>query len=97
MNSKKKSKQEKRREAEVFDALCEIMEVTISTFNKYKVTPLETFRILNSMYSRFGDVVIEHRKEGITVVDVKLFLLKQVNLLMSCIIEELPIKTDENE
>lgn len=97
MNSKKKNKQEKKREEEVFDALCEIMEVTLSTFDKYKVTPLESFKILNSIYSQVGDTVIENRKEGITVHDVKLFLLKQISMLMNCIIEELPIKTDENE
>ena len=97
MNSKKKSKQEKKREEEVFDALCKIMEVTLSTFNEYKITPIETFRILNSMYTRVCDMVIEHRKEGITEEYIKLWIANQVNNLMDCILNQLPIKENEDE
>lgn len=97
MNSKKKNKQEDKRQDELFDALWEIMEVVTKTLDKYHVTPKESFVILNSLYTRICDTIVEQRGEGLTEEFTKLWIANQVNKLMDCILNELPIKENEDE
>ena len=97
MNSKKKSKQEKLRQDEIFDALCEITKMVQETLDKYKITPKESFIILNSLYTRICDVLVEKRPAGITEEYIKLWIANKVNQLMDCILNELPIKENEDE
>ena len=97
MNSKKKSKQNERREVEVLYALDEIMDVVTNTFNKYKVTPKEALTLLNTLYADICDNVIESRGEGLSEQDIKTWLVTQVDNLKVVIKNELPIKENKDE
>ena len=96
MKSKKNKNQEKRYD-EVFDVTCKIMEVLINEFNEHKINPVEAFRVMNSIYTRVCDTLIEQRKEKISVEEVKHWILDQVEMLLDCIDKELPLNIEENE
>lgn len=97
MKSKKNKNQKEKRYDEVFDVTCKIMEVLLNEFNAHKINPVESFRVLNSIYTRVCDTLIEQRKDGISVEEVKHWILDQVDMLMGCIVETLPLNMKENE
>lgn len=97
MNSKKKNKENERREVEVLYALDEIMDVVTNTFNKYKVTPKEALKLLNTLYATICDNVIESRGEGLSEQDIKTWLVTKVDKLKGVIENGLPIKKNEDE
>ena len=93
----KKNKNQKKRYDEVFDVTCKIMEVLINEFNEHKINPVEAFRVMNSIYTRVCDTLIEQRKEKVSVEEVKHWILGEVEKLMDCIVETLPLNMKENE
>lgn len=97
MKSKKKNKQMDKRQDELFDALCEIVEMITITLNEHKTTIKETFIILNSLYARLCEMVFENRPEVVTEEVIKKWIVSQVDVLKDNIINKLPIKENEDE
>lgn len=93
---KKTKAEEEQRASELFKANNEIIEFFHSKIVEYKLTPKETMMLLNTLYSSTCDIIIDHRKEGITIDEVKGWLLKQVDSLKE-VVESLPVIIEDYE
>ena len=93
---KKTKAEEAQRASELFQANSEIIEALSSKIVEYKLSPREIMMLLNTLYSSTCDTIIGHRKEGITLDEVKGWLLKQVDNLKE-VVESLPVIIEDYE
>ena len=96
MKSKKKNNQGKRN-SELFGVTSEVMEIIREKFYEHKIKSVEAFLILNTIYTRVCDMLIENRNEGISIEEIKYHIFGQIIKLMNCVDENLPLKIEENE
>ena len=93
---KKTKAEEEKRTNELFQANSEIIDVFQDKIVEYRLSPRDIMMLLNTLYSAMCDTIIGHRKEDITLDDVKGWLLKKIDELKE-VVESLPVIIEDYE